>query len=249
MFFNVFLFFVFNYIKLKYFFLLMGKHNYIQPRSQYLNERITKMNTMSSKNIRKTPCCKVCLDAGRPDYNTHWVRDRPGGNVVCPYLLSLDCRYCKQKGHTPTHCPTLRHKHESKHAATAADKHEAKKSWVDNEGFVTKTSRGDRTNHKPAPKRVEELRGQAGGSFAAFICDDDEEELVPAVAALFAPTVKPPQLTGYAAALSKPAAVVAPKKEAAEEEDEKSVLPWGGSGLSSIRGQKDGWYESDDEED
>jgi hypothetical protein len=34
-----------------------------------------------------------------------------------------------------------------------------------------------------------------------------------------------------------------------DDESEPSGLPWGGSGLSSIRGQKDGWYESDDEED
>jgi hypothetical protein len=60
----------------------------------------------------KTPFCKVCFDAkkSKDEYTSHWVKSQPGpkGVVVCPYLLSLDCRYCKGKGHTPRGCPVLR---------------------------------------------------------------------------------------------------------------------------------------------
>jgi len=53
--------------------------------------------------------CKVCYDAGKPsaDYNSHYVRDQPGGKVVCPTILNQNCSYCKKTGHTPVCCPKL----------------------------------------------------------------------------------------------------------------------------------------------
>ena len=69
------------------------------------NTPTTKMNT---------PFCKICYDAGKHKnmYSSHWVKSKPGpdGVVVCPYLLSLKCRYCKGKGHTPRCCPILQKK-------------------------------------------------------------------------------------------------------------------------------------------
>jgi hypothetical protein len=60
----------------------------------------------------KTPFCKVCFDAkkSKDEYTSHWVKSKPGpdGVVICPYLLSLQCRYCKGKGHTPRGCPVLK---------------------------------------------------------------------------------------------------------------------------------------------
>jgi hypothetical protein len=68
-----------------------------------------KSNSKSSTN---KPFCKVCYDAGKPEreYTSHYVKSKPGheGKVVCPYLLSLVCTYCKKKaGHTAKHCPVL----------------------------------------------------------------------------------------------------------------------------------------------
>jgi len=67
-------------------------------------------NSKSSSNNK--PFCKVCYDAGKPEreYTSHYVKNKPGneGKVVCPYLLSLVCTYCKkQEGHTAKHCPVL----------------------------------------------------------------------------------------------------------------------------------------------
>ena len=58
-------------------------------------------------NSKPTMNCKFCRDAGKPrsQYTNHWVKDRPGGKVVCPTLLNNICRNCNQKGHTPKHCP------------------------------------------------------------------------------------------------------------------------------------------------
>ena len=53
--------------------------------------------------------CKVCFDAGKPSaiYNSHYVRDQPGGKVVCPTILNQNCSYCKEQGHSPRCCPKL----------------------------------------------------------------------------------------------------------------------------------------------
>ena len=59
----------------------------------------------------KTPFCKVCFDTGKPEslYTSHYVNDLPGkkGVVVCPTLLALECRYCKQTGHTVSRCNVI----------------------------------------------------------------------------------------------------------------------------------------------
>ena len=62
----------------------------------------------------RTPFCNMCFKAGKSEkeYTSHWLRDRPGpgGVVVCPYLLSIECRYCHAKGHTVSRCPILANK-------------------------------------------------------------------------------------------------------------------------------------------
>ena len=77
---------------------------------------------MSSKIINskqiysaKKPCCKVCVDAGKTEkeYSSHYVKDL-NGNVLCPTLLNQECRFCHNKGHTTSHCPTLKKQKESK---------------------------------------------------------------------------------------------------------------------------------------
>ena len=57
--------------------------------------------------------CKVCKDAKKSEsvYTSHSVR--VGGKVVCPTLLSQECKYCREKGHTPKHCPKLEGKYKS----------------------------------------------------------------------------------------------------------------------------------------
>ena len=97
-----------------------------------------KQSSMSSgtgQNAGK-PFCKVCYDAGKPEreYTSHFVKSKPGndGKVVCPYLLSLECSYCKQKdGHTARYCPKL---HEKKSAQAT----ENKRPVYDQDGWEVK---------------------------------------------------------------------------------------------------------------
>jgi hypothetical protein len=60
------------------------------------------------------PFCKVCFDTGKSEneYRSHYVKNIPGPNgvVVCPTILSVECRYCKSIGHTVSKCPSLKSK-------------------------------------------------------------------------------------------------------------------------------------------
>jgi hypothetical protein len=75
---------------------------------------LIKMSSKSNTNAKqiysaKKPCCKVCVDAGKTEkeYSSHYVKDL-NGNIMCPTLLSQECRYCHKKGHTTSHCSTLK---------------------------------------------------------------------------------------------------------------------------------------------
>jgi len=63
---------------------------------------------MSRKQISVKPCCKVCKDAGKSEamFSSHFVKDRTG-KVICPLLLSQECRYCFKLGHTVKFCQAL----------------------------------------------------------------------------------------------------------------------------------------------
>ena len=64
-------------------------------------------NGNNNGNKEESKFCAVCNSAGRPDYNTHYVRankfDRNSA-ITCPYLLSIQCRICGGNGHTASYC-------------------------------------------------------------------------------------------------------------------------------------------------
>ena len=66
------------------------------------------LKSNDSMKINQKKICSVCRDAGKTEkeYTSHFVRDKPGsdGKVVCPLLLSLNCRRCGNKGHTFKYC-------------------------------------------------------------------------------------------------------------------------------------------------
>ena len=77
-------------------------------RSSFAN---ANANAAANASAFKKPFCKVCQDAGKPEnvYTSHFVRSAPGpnGKVVCPTLLSQECRYCSGRGHTVKFCTVL----------------------------------------------------------------------------------------------------------------------------------------------
>ena len=92
-------------------------------------------NTKSYQQT-KTPFCKICYDAKRPGYDTHFIRSSPGpdGVVVCPYLLSLNCVFCGQSGHTISYC-TLKSQENSIKSRETKSPTNIKKSVCYIEGF------------------------------------------------------------------------------------------------------------------
>ena len=96
---------------------------------------------MSYKNTKSyqqtnTPFCKICYDAKRPGYDTHFIRSstRPDAVVVCPYLLSLNCVFCGESGHTISYC-TLKSQENSIKSRETKSPTNIKKSVCYIEGF------------------------------------------------------------------------------------------------------------------
>jgi hypothetical protein len=77
--------------------------------SRYNNNGNGNGNGRNGKN--ETKFCAVCHAAGRPGYDTHFVRadkfDR-FSEITCPYLLSIKCRNCGGTGHTSSYCNASR---------------------------------------------------------------------------------------------------------------------------------------------
>jgi len=84
------------------------------PITTQTTEKMSRFTVRSSSRQQRTrtPFCKICKKAGKSEsvYTSHFVRDKPNGKVVCPTLLSTECRYCHELGHTKAHCPKLAEK-------------------------------------------------------------------------------------------------------------------------------------------
>jgi hypothetical protein len=96
---------------LKYFLL---KYNNITPQTKPDQTRPDQTKPDQTKPDQTKPdkmFCKVCKDAGKSEsvYVSHNVRGNRG-NTTCPTLLSYNCKYCKEKGHTIKYCPVLQAK-------------------------------------------------------------------------------------------------------------------------------------------
>lgn len=65
-------------------------------------------------SLTKPAFCKFCYDCKQPKtvYTSHYTKDKSGpeGVVICPLILSSECRYCHEKGHLKKCCPKLMRK-------------------------------------------------------------------------------------------------------------------------------------------
>lgn len=167
------------------------------------------------RKARKT-FCKVCFDAGKDEkcFTSHFVKDRPGANgkVVCPTLLSTECRYCHEKGHFKSHCPALSQR---KSQPKRAPKEESHNSWLSKEQLaqfeaqatVVKVTKAHQKAHSK-PKAV-----VTRGAFQCLGSDSEEEEMFYERPSIARP--RSPQGHWGGKAIAKPVAAVAPV--AAEE--------------------------------
>jgi len=157
--------------------LLPTKHTFNDTQHEYEMFR----NANNNNNVRK-PYCKVCHDAGKPEseYTSHYVKslpDRTGKtNIICPTLLSTNCRFCKKAGHTTKFCPTL----------------------ADMKKDEDKKNRGIQ-KQKQEMAKVQKQEKKPRNVFNVLQMDSDSEEDMQEQE-----PVQKPMMTGYAAALMKP---------------------------------------------
>jgi hypothetical protein len=175
------------------------------------------------------PFCKVCFDAKRPDYNTHFLKDFTGPQpvVLCPYLLALTCNYCKEQGHTVSYCEILKAK---KASETGRDARESKNIKASQNGhfFIMRVYKdGEQTISHPSNSR----KGVATGlsSCAALprpvsttnqfaLLEDDDEDNV-----WEQPKRKGKKVVSFAT--QEAAVAVAAEPEPLQEVEQTPVLP------------------------
>lgn len=82
----------------------------------------------SGDYVPRTPCCKVCKDAGESEevYSSHYVKDRDG-NVCCPKLKAIVCPNCGKRGHTRSYCKAPTEKQREEYTTKAVEKKVADK--------------------------------------------------------------------------------------------------------------------------
>ena len=188
----------------------------------------------TSRRTSRTPFCGICKKAGKTqrEFTSHFVRDAPNGKVVCPTLLSTECRYCHDFGHTKTHCPKLLEKanRQAFHGKQqrANDKKRKAENRLRAQVEAAQAAKGDtflemsfgRTSVRmpircqPVSKKARKTASLTSSFANAFYSDSDsdDEEVVqtngPAVA-------QPRQLTGAwgngAVAIAQPATTSKPQ--------------------------------------
>jgi len=120
----------------------------------------------NTKNVNvKTPYCKVCHDAGKPesDYTSHWVKDFTG-KTTCPTLLNTECRYCYKLGHTTKFCDVLA---KNKKNQEMAERRQSGNFRGRNVSLVS---------HREQANTQVEKKASEKNVFAALCDDDDSEE-------------------------------------------------------------------------
>jgi hypothetical protein len=122
---------------------------------------------MSFSRVNKVvvkPCCKVCKDAGKSaqEYGSHWPKDKDGV-TVCPTLLSQECRYCEEMGHTVKYCPVLARSN-AEAAKRLASKDRLKRIQAHEE-----SQRSKQTQRNVTFERMT-------GRFAMLMDDDDSDD-------------------------------------------------------------------------
>lgn len=119
-----------------------------------MSQNNKNMNLNKNKVVVK-PFCKVCFDTGKPEaeYTSHFVKSEPGvkGKVVCPTLLNQACTYCREPGHTVSHCLKLKQNNKNKEHAVRVQEYTAKQ-----------TATLDSSNNQISTKRA------VGNGFAAL---------------------------------------------------------------------------------
>jgi len=167
------------------------------------------MSYRSTKNTR-TPYCRVCKDAGKPEtfYRSHFIRDQETDKTICPTLLSQKCSNCDKPGHTKKYCEAYIAEQK------AHTKLEKSRIWeTDADGFTTHKSRKSK-NYESSVITTIIVSGAYG------VLDDEQ------TAAAQAKTAKKKRLSeANMKAIAHYNLTVLPKKQAKQVKQWRMVVP------------------------
>ena len=149
-------------------------------------------NTRNNNNMNKTntkaqqqPFCKVCFDAKRDDYNTHYLKDFSGPKpiVLCPYLLALKCNYCKEQGHTVSYCEILKAKKEGEIVPSRYQQQQQQQKVPSQNGnfFILRVSadKKETVTHSSRETISEKKKSVSTTNQFALLGDDEDEWELP----------------------------------------------------------------------
>ena len=154
-----------------------------------------KYNKQAIKTLNM-PFCKFCKDSGKTprEFNSHYPKDKPGkeGKVVCPTILSNECRYCRTKGHAKSHCPVLKEKNSRKRMTSVPQRFNRRgPPQIPNNlnGWAVKAMK----QHRPKPNlRVQAVKYAASQNAFATLDEEGEKSkrhvALPKVVKVTAPT-------------------------------------------------------------
>jgi hypothetical protein len=162
-----------------------------------------------SSSVEQKKFCKVCLDAGKSEkeYTSHYVRasPEPGSKVVCPTLLAAECGYCREIGHTPSCCSTLK-AHQKAKRREEQQKEQATKPVPEKKSEKKQVTRGfaalmEDSDDEQEVKKVEKSTSSAAAKVAPTQYINNNNNNFPAL-----PTTKPATkpVTAAAKAVTKP---------------------------------------------
>lgn len=123
-------------------------------------------------DTKKTTFCKVCHDAKRDGYDTHYVKNHDG-KVTCPYLLSLNCNYCRNPGHTVKYCDVLKNRKQN-------EKYERRPQTYTRDGWTCKETPGKfRILGLDTEKKIENVPhlNKKNNIFFELEEEDDEDKM------------------------------------------------------------------------
>ncbi len=170
-------------------------------------KKISNTSSKNNTNAIKSPFCKVCFDAKRPGYDAHFLKadGLSTGNVVCPYLLSLECKYCKKPGHTVSYCDVLAAKNQTQQQPQET-RREKSKLHQDADGWVTKSSSSSRNSQegrfyiKGLPETTSTTQNAAFAHAPRILFEDEDDDETEVIAEVV--VVKTPQPMGEWAAIA-----------------------------------------------
>lgn len=138
------------------------------------------MSSSTSKN------CSFCSNKGIPGPHGHFIRDFTKQNkpITCPHLLSIECGYCHEKGHTVKYCSVLKAKKYNTsntslcHIVQESRPNKRISNYVDFDGFTHITKNNSQFNNSQINNSSNKIskKNNFTSYFSALNVSDDDSD-------------------------------------------------------------------------